>query len=126
MKRFFLIFVPVILLAATIYVPVEWDPYSVRDFTGTLTYIKMNIAIFESEGIRYELHTGPNRYLRRHGIILKEGSRIKVRGMILKVKGQYYIFAQRIKYGSKVLNVRDKDGNPLWLLNVKKKLRRTR
>ena len=114
MKKIFLVFLPFLILAATVFVPVEWDNSSIRSFKGTITYIQKNVAVFEANGVKYELHTGPSRYLLKHGIVLKVGSKLEVTGMVVKVRNRYYIFAQRIKYGGKALNIRDKDGKPLW------------
>lgn len=126
MKRIvsFLVLSVMLFALGKVFVPVEWDPSSVKEFKGTIVYIERNVAVFKSEkGTQFELHVGPVPYLKKHGITLLPGSKIWVRGMVLKVRDKYYIFAQRIKYGPKSLNIRDKDGRPLWKLNAKRRPR---
>ncbi len=122
-KIVFLLFPLLLMAGGKVWVPIEWDSSSIREFKGVILSIRRNIADFESEGIQYELHLGPATYLRKHGIRIAEGSKIWVRGMVIKVEGRYYIFSQRIKASGKELNIRDKDGFPMWKIIRRKKIR---
>lgn len=125
MKKFgsLLVFSVMLLAYGRVVLTVEWDPSSVKEFQGTILYVERNLAVFKTaDGAQFELHLGPAPYLKKHGIVLLPGSKVSVKGMVLNVRDKYHLFAQRIKYGVKALNIRDKDGKPLWKLNLRRKV----
>ena len=115
-----------LLAGGKVIITLDWDPSAIREFQGRITLKKRLYSILESKGKKYYLHICPEFYLKEKGVILDEGSKIWVRGMVVKVNGNYHIFAQEIKLSGKKITIRTEDGTPFWRIEMRKRRRMRR
>ncbi|GEM_PF-2899509 len=109
------------LSAARVIISLEWDPSAVKEFEGRLLVKKRIYSVMEANGRKYYLVVAPEPFLRKKGIVLDAGSRIWVRGMVVKVNNDYYIFAQEIKASGKKVAIRNSEGVPYWRIERRRR-----
>jgi len=111
------------LAGGKVIITLDWDPSAIREFSGRIIVKKHLYYIMEVNGKKYYLHIAPEFYLKRKGVILDVGSKIWVKGMVVKVNKDYHIFAKEIKVSGKKLTIRTEDGTPFWRLEMRKRRR---
>ncbi len=102
------------LTAAKVVVSLDWDPSAIKEFEGRILEKRPIYSVMEANGKKYYLRIAPDSYLKRKGIVLDTGSKIWVKGMVVKVNNDYYVFAKEIKASGKKLVIRNDEGVPYW------------
>jgi sporulation protein YlmC with PRC-barrel domain len=88
---------------------------SVGVFTPDGTPVSgVRLRIRTDDGQLVTVHTGPRSYLERNNIAFYHGDEITVTGAPAKVGWRDVILASQIKKGDQTLDLRSKDGKPLW------------
>ncbi|MCC5832347.1 MAG: hypothetical protein JJU12_04815 [Chlamydiales bacterium] len=74
------------------------------------------IAIISSTGNggRMALNLGPAWFLEEKGFSVNEGDEIQVKGSKVRVNGRNLLLVTELTMDGRSLNIRDKEGSPLW------------
>ncbi len=112
------------LAGGKVIITLDCDPSAIREFTGRILVKKPLYSIMEVGSKKYYLHIAPEFYLKRKGVIMDAGSKIWVKGMVVKVNKDYHIFAKEIKISGKKIAIRTEDGTPYWRLEMRERRRR--
>jgi hypothetical protein len=70
--------------------------------------------IIESAGELIPVKLGPAWYIENQNVPFKRGEHVIVRGSRIQNKKENFVIGSSIKYGDRVLNLRDKNGHPHW------------
>lgn len=77
----------------------------------------LSLRVKTDEGKTVTVHVGPRAYLDRQNITFQSGDQVTVIGSPAKVAGGDVMVASQIKTADKTLNLRTKEGKPLWNLD---------
>lgn len=74
------------------------------------------IAIISTSGNggRMALNLGPTWFLEEKDFTVNEGDEIQVKGAKMRTNGRYLLVVTELTMDGKTLNIRDKEGSPLW------------
>jgi sporulation protein YlmC with PRC-barrel domain len=88
---------------------------SVGTFTLEGTPVSgVRLRIRTDDGNMATVHAGPQSYLERNNIVFHYGDEVTVIGAPAKVGWRNVILASQIKKGDQTLDLRSKEGKPLW------------
>lgn len=60
------------------------------------------------------VHLGPTWYIDSQNFELEVGQKVDIEGSQVLLNAQYVIIARKVEIGSRVLNLRDRNGIPKW------------
>jgi sporulation protein YlmC with PRC-barrel domain len=98
-------------------------PESIRDLTGTVTYIEGTGCGESVEGRLVTIRTdrgervvalGPGSYLLRQRFDVRQNDQLVIRGYEADHNGRRFFYATEVRRGDEVLKLRRDDGTPLW------------
>ncbi len=115
------LFSVVLLMAGKVIVSLDWDPSAIREFEGRITAKKGFYFVLDVNGKNYYLQVAPPMYLQRKGVVLDLGSKIWVKGMVVRVNDDHYIFAKEIKVSGKKILIRNDEGVPYWRIERRRR-----
>jgi sporulation protein YlmC with PRC-barrel domain len=76
--------------------------------------VGVRLGIRTDNGSLVTVHAGPQSYLERNNIVFHYGDEVTVMGAPAKVGWRNVILASQIKKGDQTLDLRSKEGKPLW------------
>ena len=102
-----------------------FNPRSITTVQGAIESLDTyRIEGTSMEGLRLHVRTdagrdvvvnvGPRSHLERENIDLQAGNQVTITGSSVHMGGQDVIVASQIRTGEKTLNLRDREGKPLW------------
>jgi hypothetical protein len=68
----------------------------------------------KSDSGAVSVHLGPDWYLDKQSVKIGKGDKITVTGSRIVLQGKSVLVAAEVQKGEKTLNLRDKQGYPLW------------
>ncbi len=68
----------------------------------------------KSDSGAVSVHLGPDWYLDKQSVKIGKGDKIEVTGSRIILQGKSVLVAAEVEKGGKTLNLRDKQGYPLW------------
>ena len=103
-----------------------FNPKTVETVTGELVKVEYFVPEPEFEqGTRLIIHSGPKKfllvhlgppwYIRGERNRLKPGTKVTATGSMVTVDDTPFMIATKLQVGNEKLQLRDKDGNPIWV-----------
>jgi sporulation protein YlmC with PRC-barrel domain len=106
----------------------SFSPSAVETIRGTVVSVGtfrlegtsirgLRLRIKTDDGNAVTVHTGPRSYIENQGIRFHHGDQVTVTGSPEKVGRRNFIVASQITMGDKALDLRTREGKPLWNLD---------
>ena len=86
---------------------------TVQNLQGT-SVEGLRLRVRTEDGKLVTVHTGPRSYLDRQNVSFPHGDRVTITGSPAKVGWREVILASQVKVGDKTIDLRNKEGKPLW------------
>jgi hypothetical protein len=102
-----------------------YDPKTVETVAGELASVDkitpsrgmsrgVHVTLKTDKGELLPVHLGPEWYIDKQAIALKQGDKVQVRGSRITFQDKPAIIAAEVSKGSETLHLRDANGIPAW------------
>ena len=109
----------VLLIMITQSVREMFDPKTMDTVAGKILKIEYyegtTLMIYTDAKKPVLVALGPTGYFQGQQKVLKPGNKVTVTGSKVVVDDTPYLIATKIKEGNQEMQIRDKDGNPIWM-----------
>lgn len=102
----------------------NYDPQTVTTVRGNIKAIENPSSrnnggngvhlVLQTVSEEIPVHVGPQWYIGKQAITFAAGDEITVEGSRVKMNGKWIIIARKVTKGNKTVELRTKDGIPLW------------
>ena len=94
-------------------ITVQGKVTTIDTMTGRRGWNGIHLAV-QSEEAKYHIHVGPAAYIERNGFTFAAGDQVEIVGSEVVYNGTKALIAREIKKDEKTLQLRDKQGFPVW------------
>jgi hypothetical protein len=102
-----------------------YDAKTVETVSGEITGVEkfapvrgmsqgVRITLKTDQGATLPVHLGPEWYVDKQSVALKQGDKVQVRGSRITFQGKPAIIAAEVTKGGEILHLRDANGIPAW------------